>query len=150
MKRTILALLVGLATTTAPFDAVGQEKPEPPDPLYPVVGVLAYAGAALALSHGSEANHLERGVLVFGLLALSVRALLEGEADHERYLDEYALWSAAEAERTRNERVDAFVEQFDTVSFRVAMDLIADGGPELLLGHPSLRTIRHDKEEVPA
>lgn len=51
---------------------------------------------------------------------------------------------------TRFEKLPYGSYRVYTVSFRVAMDLIADGGPELLLGHPSLRTIRHDQEDVPA
>lgn len=79
----------------------------------------------------------------------------------DRYYD--TLREALEEVSRRNavQVADDAVTRFDklpygsyrvyTVSFRVAMDLIADGAdPGLLLGHPSLCTVYDDKGKGPA
>lgn len=50
---------------------------------------------------------------------------------------------------TRFEKLPYGSYRVYTVSFRVAMDVIADGAdPELLLGHPLTRAVHNGKEEI--
>lgn len=50
---------------------------------------------------------------------------------------------------TRFEKLPYGSYRVYTVSFRAAMDVIADGAdPELLLGHRLMRTVHDDKEEI--
>jgi len=50
---------------------------------------------------------------------------------------------------TRFEKLRYGTYRVYTVSFRVAMDMLADGAdPEFFLGHPSLRTVSGNKEDV--